>query len=237
MTSMKAGPAMAQRALDQRNQLLLVAGEAACDKARAQLQRKGGQVDRRVAVDHAALALRALVGGGRELALGQAIDTIVLADVAHVHTAAHGMGELGNADRGGIAVAGDAEVDQVAVGQRGAGQHRGHAAVGGVETVRGAKEIVRGLRRAADAGKLGHPMRLDVEVEAGLHHGGADRVVAAAGAQGRNRPLVIATGIADRVARCIGAQQFGFGKIGHEATCLRMGVTLREDRASAIFRR
>ena len=39
------------------------------------------------------------------------------------------VGELAEADRGGVAVAGDAEIDQVAVGQVGAGQHRGHAAV------------------------------------------------------------------------------------------------------------
>jgi hypothetical protein len=50
--------------------------------------------------------------------------------------------ELAEADRGGVAVAGHAEVDQVAVGEVGAGQHRRHAAVHGVEAVRVAEEVV-----------------------------------------------------------------------------------------------
>ena len=41
-----------------------------------------------------------------------------------------------------IAVARDAEIDQVAVGEVGAGQHRRHAAVHRVEAVRVAEEVV-----------------------------------------------------------------------------------------------
>ncbi len=161
------------RRLDQRHELLLVAGERAGDEGRAELQRDADQVDGAVGVDDAALRFRAAVGGGRELALGQAVDAVVLDDIDHVDAAADGMGELAEADRGGIAVAGDAEIDQVAVGEIGAGQHRRHAAVHGIEAVRVAEEIGRRLRRAADAGKLGHAVRRDRELEAGLDDRGA----------------------------------------------------------------
>jgi len=227
--------AMAQCTLDQRDQLFLVARKTAGDIAGAELQGERHQIDRRIAVHHPALALRALVGGGRELALGQAIDAVVLDDVGHVDAAPHGMGKLADADRRRIAVARDAHVDQVAIGQRGAGKYRGHAAVGSIETVRGAKEVVRRLRRAADARKLGDAMRLDVEVKAGLHHRSTDRVVTATGAQGGDGAFVVAPGVAQGIPRSIGAQQFGFGEIGHEATCLRMGVTLCSESASAIL--
>ena len=69
---------------------------------------------------------------------GQTVHAVVLDDVGHVHAAPHGVRELADADRGRVAVAGNAQVEQVAVGQVGAGQHRGHAAVHGVEAVRGA---------------------------------------------------------------------------------------------------
>src|SRR6202034_1764231 len=71
------------------------------------------------------------------------------------------MSELAEADGGGIAVAGDAEIDQVAVGEIGAGQDRRHSPVHGIEAVRVAEEIVRRFRGAADAGYLGDEVRLD----------------------------------------------------------------------------
>ena len=175
---------MMQSAFDERNQLLFVARETAPDIGRAELQRERHEVDRAVAVDHAALALAALVGGGRKLAFGQAIHAVVLDDVGHVDAAAHRMRELPEADRGRIAIARNAEVDQIAVGERGAGQHRGHAAVHAVEAVRIAEEIIGRLRRAADARHLRDLVRFDVEIETGADDGGADRIMAAAGAQG-----------------------------------------------------
>ena len=162
------------------------------------------EVDGVVVVGDAALRFRAAVGGGRELALGQAVHAVVLDDIGHVDAAAHGMRELADADRGGIAVARDAEIDQVAVGEVGAGQHRRHAPVHGVEAVRGVEEIVGGLGRAADAGNLRHPVRLDRELEAGLDDRGGDGVVAAAGAQRRDLALVVAVGVAERVLRQAG---------------------------------
>src|SRR3546814_7006870 len=79
---------------------------------------------------------RALVGGGRELAFGEAVHAVVHDDVDHVHAPPHDVGELAEADRGAVAIAGDAEIDQLAVGEVGAGQHARHAAVHGVEAVR-----------------------------------------------------------------------------------------------------
>jgi hypothetical protein len=60
-------------------------------------------------------------------------------------------------DGGGIAVAGDAEIDEVAVGEVGAGQHRRHAAVHAVEAVRAA-EVVRRLR-GQPMPEFGDPVR------------------------------------------------------------------------------
>ena len=107
-----------------------------------------------------------LSDGGRELALGQAVNAVVGDDIDHVDAAADRMGELAEADRGGIAVARHAEIDQVLVGEIGAGQHRRHAAVHGIEAVRVAEEIGRRLRRAADARELGDAVRRQVELEA-----------------------------------------------------------------------
>ena len=193
-------------------------------KGGAELQRDGGHVDGAVGIDHAALRLRAAVGGGRELAFGQAVNAVVLDDIDHVDAAADGMGELAEADRGGIAVAGNAQIDQVAIGEIGAGEHRRHAAMHGIEAVRIAEKISRRLRRAADAGKLRHPMRRDRQFEAGFDDRRGDRVVAATGAQRRDRALVVAVGIAERVLRQIGMMEFGFDEIGHDTT-LRSGVT------------
>src|SRR5690606_12708184 len=97
-----------------------------------------------------------------------------------------------DADRGRVAVTRDAQVQQRAVGEVGAGEHAGHAPVNGVEPVRLAEEVVGRLGAAADAGKLGQPVRLDVELPAGLDDRGRDRVVPAAGAQRADLPFVVA---------------------------------------------
>src|SRR5215467_12255242 len=105
----------------------------------------------------------------------------------------------------------------------------------GVEAVRGIEEVIRRLRRAADAGDLRHAMRLDRELEAGLDDGGGDRVVAAAGAQGRNLALVVAMRVAECVLRQRRVVELGLGDVGHETT-LRSGVTFSASRSSAISR-
>ena len=198
ITSMKAAPLCAIAALMIGTSCVLSPEKERATKLGAELQRHGDQVDGIVGVDEAALRLGAAVGGGRELALGQAVNAVVLHDIDHVDAAADRMRELAKADRGRVAVAGDAEIDQVAVGEIGAGQHRRHAPVHRIEAVRIAEEIGRRLRRAADAGNLGHAVRLDRQLEAGLDDRGGDRVVAAAGAQRRHRAFVVAVGVAER---------------------------------------
>src|SRR5207244_9579766 len=121
------------------------------------------------------------------------------------------------ADRCGVAVARDAEVDQVPVGEVGAGEDRGHAAVHGVEAVRLAEEVVRGLGAAADAGELGDLMRLDGELVEGLDQRRRDRVVAASGAERADLALVVAPCEAELVLGQAGVVELGFGKVGHRS--------------------
>jgi hypothetical protein len=133
-----------------------------------------------------------------------------------------------------VAVAATPEVQQLAVGEVGAGQHRRHAAVHGVEAVRVAEEVVGRLRRAADARELGDAVRLDVELPAGLHQRGRDRVVAAAGAQRADLAFVVAP----REAECVGRQrrvmQLGFGEVGHATNPFLIGIDLGRRHALAI---
>src|SRR5208282_484341 len=197
----EGGPVVLDRRLDQWHQLHLVAGEAARHERGAELQSKGDQIDRRVGVDRTAPGFRTLVGGRRKLPLGQAVDAVVLDDIDHVDGATDAMGELAEPDRGRIAVARDAEIKQLTIGEVGAGQHRRHAPVHAVETVGLAEKIGRRLRRAANAGELGDLVRLQIELEAGLDDRGADRIVATAGAQGRDRRFVIAVRVTQRVGR------------------------------------
>ena len=84
-----------------------------------------------------------------------------------------------------------------------------------VEAVAAAHEVGGGLGRAADAGELHQVLRLDGEPPAGLHDRRGDRVVAATGAQGRERALVIAPREAERVLRQRGMGDLGFGDESH----------------------
>src|SRR5436853_342470 len=118
-------------------------------------------------------------------------------EMTSMKAAPQAVRELAEPDRRGIPVARHAEINQVAVGKIGPGEHGRHAAVHRVEAMRVAKEIGRRLRRAADAGNLRHPVRLDRELEAGLNDGARDRIVTAAGAQGRHRAFIIAVRVAE----------------------------------------
>ena len=91
---------MLNSGLEQRHELILIAREAAPDKGRAELHGNTHQVDGAVGVDHAFLRLRAGVGGGGELALGQAVHAIVLDHVEHIHAAPNGVRELAKTNRG-----------------------------------------------------------------------------------------------------------------------------------------
>ena len=179
-----------ERRLEDRHQLLLVAREAAGHEGRPEIEGQRNRVDGAEAVRLAALALRADVGRGRELPLGEAVDAVVLDHVEHVDVAADGVDELADADRQRVAVAGDADVGQVAVGGVGAGGDGRHAAVRRVEAVGAGHEVGRRLRRAADARQLGDHVRRRVELVERAHDGRGDRVVAAArrtGSTGRPR--------------------------------------------------
>src|SRR6185437_8523495 len=88
-----------------------------------------------------------------------------------------------------------------------------------------AEEICRRLGRAADARQLGDAMRRQIELEARLDDGGADRIMAAAGAQRRDRAFVVAVGESELVGRQLRMVKLGLGDIGHGAVFLS-GVTL-----------
>ena len=161
----KRRTAMRDCGLDQRHELLLVAGKSTRDIRRAELQRESDEIDRRIAVDDAFLRHRALIRGRRKLAFGEAVHAVILDDVDHVHAAPDRVNELADADRRRVAVARNAEINQIAIGEIRTGQHRGHASVHSVEAMRLAEKIIRRLRAAADAGKFGDTMRFDVELQ------------------------------------------------------------------------
>ena len=131
----EGGAFVLDRGLDHRHHLFLVAGERAGDKGGAELQRECDEVDGIVGIGRAALGFRSAVGGCRELAFGEAVDAIILDDIDHVHAAAQRVRELPEPDRGGITVAGHTEIDEIAVGQVCAREHRWHAPVHGIEAV------------------------------------------------------------------------------------------------------
>src|SRR5262249_20387267 len=109
------------------------------------------------------------------------------------------MRELTEADRGRVAVARHAEIDQVAVSEVGAGQYRRHAPVHRVEAMGVAEEIIGRLGRAADARNLGNPVRLDRQLVAGLDDRGRDRIMSATRAERRDLALIVAMGEAERI--------------------------------------
>ena len=139
---------------------------------------------------------------------------------------AHGVAELAEADRGGVAVAGHADVDEVAVGHVGAGGDRRHAPVHGVEAVAAGEEIGRRLRRAADAGHLGDAVRRQVHLEAGFDQRGRDRVVPAARAQRRHGAFVVAPRQAERVLRQRRMMGGWLGDVAHRVSLISAAAAL-----------
>ena len=150
-------------------------------------------------VDDAGFELRTEVGGGRELALGEAVDAVVLDDVDHRQIAAHQVYKLAHADRGRVAVAGDADGGHRMIGQDGAGGDRRHTPMHAVEAVRAAQEVGRAFGRAADAAHLHHPLRLDAHLIERVDDALADGVMAAAGAERALAAAVFEDGKADVV--------------------------------------
>src|SRR5262249_29509209 len=103
------------------------------------------------------------------------------------------------------------------------------------EAVALAEEIVRRLGRTADSGKLGQPVGLDIELEAGVDDGGRNRIVAAAGAERRDRALVVAVGEAERIGGQARMAQLGLGDIGHSAASLAF-IRTRSSMAAVMKR-
>src|SRR5262249_42531596 len=149
----------------------------------APLEGEGAAIEGRQIVGCASLKRRAEVGGGRELALGQAINTIIFNDVDHREVAPNQVHELSDADGGGVAIAGHADAEHSVVGEERAGRDGGHASVDAVEAVREAEEVGRRLRRAADAGELRDVKRADAHIVEALYDALGDGVVSASGAE------------------------------------------------------
>ena len=199
-----------QSGLDQRHELLAVAGEAARDERAAEREGREARVDRRLLVLFAFLGLRADVRGCRELAFRQPVDAVVLAHVQHVHVAADRVRKLAETDRQRIAVAGHADVMQVAIRGIGAGRDRWHAAMHAVEAVRATGEVGGRLRRAANTGQLGEPLGSDAELPDRLGDRSRDRIVPAACAERRHRAFVVTAREAELVLRQVRVPDFGF---------------------------
>ena len=153
---------MLERGLEHRHHLLLVAGERPRNIGRPSHDRLGAQVKRGYIVGFAGRPPQVLVqvGRRRKLALGQAVAAVVFDDVDNRHVAAAHVFELTHADIGRVAVAADADTQQLGVGHHRSRCHRRHAAVQRIEAVAGLKEIGRRL--------LEQPIPLILTVEYGL---------------------------------------------------------------------
>src|SRR5216683_5180795 len=103
-----------------------------------------------------------------------------------------------------------------------------------VEAVRLAEEIGRRLRRTADARQFRDAVRRQGQLETRLDDRGADRIMAAAGAQGRDRAFIVAMRIAERVGRQLGVMEPGLDDVGHQGSALRSGARVTTASISAI---
>src|SRR5947208_17107043 len=103
-----------------------------------------------------------------------------------------------------------------------------------VEAVRLAEEVGRRLRRTADTRELGDAVRRQGQLKACLDDRGADRIMAAAGAQRRDRAFIVAMSIAELVGRELGMMEFGLDDVGHQGSALRSGARVTTASMSAI---
>jgi hypothetical protein len=227
ITSMTDVPLWAMRGLQDRLELLHVARERARDERAAELDREGAQVDRDELVHGAALPRRAEVGRRGELALREAVDAVVLDDVDERQVPAHEVDELADPDRGRVAVAGDADPDELRVRDEGARRGGRHAAVDAVEAPGAVQEVGGRLRGAADAGELRDLVGRDAHLVEGGDDLLRDDVVPAAEAERRLRALVVGLRQADAVRLRRGGRGGGgrSGRLGaHRRSTLLSGL-------------
>ena len=172
----------------------------------------GERVERRVDRAHRRrLGDLAELGGGRVLALGQAVDPVVEQQDRQVDVAAQGVDQVVAADRQAVAVAGDDPHVEVGAGDGDAGGDRRGATVDRVHPV--GVHVVREAARAADAGDEHRVLGRDAELGHQLLDGEQDAVVAAAGAPA---DLLVAGPVLLR--------RQGDGGVGHRAELLLDGV-------------
>ena len=157
-----------------------VTGEGPGYIGRAELDGQPAQIDCGKVVHDARLELRAKIRGRGELAFREPVNAVVLDDVNDGEVPAQEMDELADPNRRRIAIAGDADGDELAVCENASGRNGRHAAVHGIEAMALAQPISRCFRRAADARELRHPMRLDAIFVERFDELAADRVVPAA---------------------------------------------------------
>ena len=137
---------MAHRSLDEFLYLFRIPSEGARHKGGIGGQGFHTNINRHVRIGALVLQVQAHFGGGRKLALGQTVHTVVLNDVNHWNVAAHGMLEATHADGGSIAIAGDADRFDGSIAKNGTGCKRGHAPMQAVETKGTVQEIGRAFR-------------------------------------------------------------------------------------------
>ncbi len=174
---------MREGSLQKGHDLLRVTGEGPSHIGRAELDGETAQIDCGKVVHNARLERRAKIRGRGELAFREPVNAVVLDDVNDGEVPAQEVDELADPNRRRIAIAGDADGDEVAVRENSTGRNGRHAAVHGVETMALAQPIGRCFRRAANARELRHLMRLDAIFVEGFDELAADRVVPAAFAQ------------------------------------------------------
>ena len=98
-----------------------------------------------------------------------------------------------------------------------------------------AEEIVRRLGRAANAGQLREPMRLNAQFKARLDDGRTDGIVSTTGAERRNRALIITMREAERIFGQCGMMEFRFREISYSAASLAL-ICRRSEIAEVINR-
>ncbi len=177
--------AVAERRLEDRQQLLLVSGERPRDERRAELDCQRTCIDRRQLVGNAVLGLRTEVCRRRELPLREPVAAVVFDDVDDWQVPAHQVHELPDADRARITVAAHADRQKLAIGEHGAGADRRHPAVHGVEAVGRAEKVRRALAGAANPRQLDHLPGIDAHLVERFDNALGNRVVPAPGTERR----------------------------------------------------